>query len=257
MKMDRVKKIKDVIDMGFFLTLCERLFGVSEKKWYEEFEWSKEIVQTLSTTSQGEYSNIAFLDDDYLTNSGQKIISPLLESQLNSNGKITTQAQWDKIFRIIWVRYKNKWDRLWNLNKAEYQPLENYDMTEQETLPTKTTKENISKSYHSEQNEATKNTSDTYGFNSNTPVPVGESETTRDKLSNYQDSSETGLANDNYREESYNTYRELTRHGNIGVTTSQQMAQSEIDLWQWNFIEDVIYKDLDDILTIEAYESII
>lgn len=48
---------------------------------------------------------------------------------------------------------------------------------------------------------------------------------------------------------------ELTRSGNIGVTTSQQMLQSERDLWQlWNFFEQVVYKDLDKILVLPIYQ---
>lgn len=48
---------------------------------------------------------------------------------------------------------------------------------------------------------------------------------------------------------------ELTRSGNIGVTTSQQMLQSERDLWQlWNFFEQVVYKDLDQILVLPIYQ---
>lgn len=46
--------------------------------------------------------------------------------------------------------------------------------------------------------------------------------------------------------------RTLTRHGNIGVTTSQQMIDSEIELWQWNFFSGV-FKDIDTILTIQTY----
>lgn len=46
--------------------------------------------------------------------------------------------------------------------------------------------------------------------------------------------------------------RTLTRHGNIGVTTSQQMINSEIELWQWNFFSEV-FKDIDKILTIQTY----
>lgn len=46
--------------------------------------------------------------------------------------------------------------------------------------------------------------------------------------------------------------RTLTRHGNIGVTTSQQMLNSEIELWQWNFFSGV-FKDIDKILTIKTY----
>lgn len=55
--------------------------------------------------------------------------------------------------------------------------------------------------------------------------------------------SETGSNTNNHT---------LTRKGNIGVTTSQQMAQSEIDLWQWNFFEQV-FRDIDTLLTLPIY----
>ena len=43
-----------------------------------------------------------------------------------------------------------------------------------------------------------------------------------------------------------------TRAGNIGVTTSQQMAQSSIDLWKWNYFYD-IFRDIDSVFTISTY----
>ena len=42
-------------------------------------------------------------------------------------------------------------------------------------------------------------------------------------------------------------HRKLTRSGNIGVTTSQQMLQSEIELRQWNFY-NMIMNDIDEIM---------
>ena len=45
----------------------------------------------------------------------------------------------------------------------------------------------------------------------------------------------------------------LTRSGNIGVTTSQQMIESERTLWMWNFFRDVVFRDIDRILTIQVY----
>lgn len=45
----------------------------------------------------------------------------------------------------------------------------------------------------------------------------------------------------------------LTRSGNIGVTTSQQMIQSEHDLWKWNFFNDVVFPDIDRVLTLMIY----
>lgn len=46
--------------------------------------------------------------------------------------------------------------------------------------------------------------------------------------------------------------RKLTRSGNIGVTTSQQMIQSERDLWLWRFF-DQVFSDLDAVLTLPIY----
>ena len=45
----------------------------------------------------------------------------------------------------------------------------------------------------------------------------------------------------------------LTRSGNIGVTTSQQMLESERLLWVWNFFRDVVFPDVDKVLTINIY----
>ena len=46
---------------------------------------------------------------------------------------------------------------------------------------------------------------------------------------------------------------QLTRQGNIGVTTSQQMIQSERDLWLWDFFHSVVFPDVDRVLTIPIY----
>lgn len=46
---------------------------------------------------------------------------------------------------------------------------------------------------------------------------------------------------------------ELTRSGNIGVTTSQQMIESERGLWVWNFFFDVVFPDVDRVLTLQIY----
>ena len=45
----------------------------------------------------------------------------------------------------------------------------------------------------------------------------------------------------------------LVRSGNIGVTTSQQMLESERSLWVWNFFRNVVFPDIDRVLTIQIY----
>ena len=44
----------------------------------------------------------------------------------------------------------------------------------------------------------------------------------------------------------------LERSGNIGVTTSQQMIESERKLWEYDFIS-MVYADIDRVLTIDYY----
>lgn len=47
--------------------------------------------------------------------------------------------------------------------------------------------------------------------------------------------------------------RTLTRSGNIGVTTSQQMIQSERDLYIWNFFYNVVFPCVDKVLALQTY----
>lgn len=120
-----------------------------------------------------------------------------------------------------------------------YDPLANYDMTETQaegvardtdtdtTTPTGTT-------------TMTTNT-DRWGYDSSSGVPTDQTTATQ----SYTDYNvETDKAHDNTLTAgsltgAYNETREheLTRSGNIGVTTSQQMLQSEIDLRQQDLLE--------------------
>ena len=44
-----------------------------------------------------------------------------------------------------------------------------------------------------------------------------------------------------------------TRTGNLGLKTNQEMIQSEIDLWKWNFVDNV-FKDVVSMLGLPIYE---
>ena len=45
----------------------------------------------------------------------------------------------------------------------------------------------------------------------------------------------------------------LKRSGNIGVTTSQQMIESERQLWMWDYFT-IIFKDIDGLFTLAVYD---
>lgn len=49
------------------------------------------------------------------------------------------------------------------------------------------------------------------------------------------------------------TTRTLTRSGNIGVTTAQQMIESQRDLLLWDYFYKIVFPDIDKILTLSIY----
>lgn len=154
------------------------------------------------------------LDTEYLyLRSGEKTISPLLE-----------HTSLDKVASIIVSKFGDKWNRLYDaFITSTYNPLENYSMTESEKTNSKVKVISSGKS-------------GTYGFNSDDSVPTGESST---------ETTSEGNADDNNRE--------LKRSGNIGVTTSQQMLQSEIDLRKCNNFTEMMYEDVDSLCTLSIY----
>lgn len=112
---------------------------------------------------------------------------------------------------------------------SDYNPINNYDMTETETPNiTETTSGSSNSKVESDSNAS----SSVYGFNSTDAVPAttSDADTTTEalKANNYTDGSRTTTGT-----------RTLTRSGNIGVTTSQQMLESELELRKFDLLERV------------------
>ena len=111
-----------------------------------------------------------------------------------------------------------------------------------------------------------------YGLNSTTSVGAndnirsGSHENTRtDNLSESQSNTRTdnltrtdsSTRTDNLKEtfdKDYTRARTVTRTGNIGNITTQQMLLEEIELWKWNFVWEVI-ADVKDFLTLRLYKN--
>lgn len=99
---------------------------------------------------------------------------------------------------------------------------------------------------------------------------IAETDTRKETYSNIADTDtrkETynNIADTDTRKETYNniqdqmthntddlTTHSLTRSGNIGVTTTQQMLQQEIELRRWNYFYNVM-ADIDALLTLSVY----
>ena len=243
-------------------------------------EWYEESVGGIFKTLYNNYgetvpwlSVYSELDIEYYGNiSGHKTISPLIDKFIKLNyetgssvPKTLTDAQKTSLAKIIVNRYQNKWKKLYAVMSAEYNPIENYSMEETE-IPDISRRHTVSDDYEVTDKKSTESNftvsteteteNDVYGFNSSTPVPTGDA-TGNSKVTtqgNADENVETSKRSQTgYTEETETGTRKLVRAGNIGVTTSQHMIESEIALWQWNFFESV-YKDIDKVLTLPKYD---
>lgn len=77
-------------------------------------------------------------------------------------------------------------------------------------------------------------------------------ETFNDTITKNGSNTETSSLNDNGTLNGTNS-RTLTRSGNIGVTTTQQMIQQQRELLLWDYFYKVVFPDIDKILTLSIY----
>lgn len=283
-------------------------FGISDstlntiyfRTWSGEKEASEIIFDNLTNLQHSSYSNIYGCTDYFDT-------ADLPEEFLITLGS------------VLYNRFNLQWTKLKNTLSLQYNPIHNYELTEEfdsehsytssvdlssgtditntgtqqngttessthtgtETLLT--TNNNTDTTTHGHITETEfENSSNggTFGFNSGVAVPsstvsdeqdtvvtnsgtdsVSHSGTiTNQTTKNLTDGlTGTQTRTDNLREQSStdlerettsnnsNTHT-LTRFGNIGVTTSQRMIESERQLWYWSFYEKV-FSDLDKIIT--------
>lgn len=185
--------------------------------------------------------------------SGNKIIGSLIENFLEND--IVSDGNKVIIAQAIYAIYIKNWNALYKTLSLEYNPIENYSMTETENV--QDTHRGTLESDGSDTNTNTENTivNDTsnnqlWGFNStdsvNSDKQIGD--TTR----NIDGSINSTHKNTDTETKDITSDRTLKRSGNIGVTTSQQMIESERQLWLWNFFESV-FSDIDKILVLKIY----
>ena len=196
-----LKKINQIVDIftdstsGIFHALKDIATG-------ESFEW----------LNNDEYLDITY----YVSHSGEKYASRFYLTMLEHDKTISDIAN------IIFNKFSDKWKRIYDAIKMEYNPINNYDMVENEKVNSKIT--------------STVGTDNkTYGFNSTEPSPTDEASST---------STTEGDKEDNYRE--------LTRSGNIGVTTSAQLLEGELEVRKNIFI-DIVMNDIDTIMCLKLY----
>ena len=150
-----------------------------------------------------------------------------------------------------WLPTFTKWVSALNI---EYNPLENYDRQEDWT----------DQNYHTSNTSARRDSGNTRTFNNQDKRTIDTTAVSEDEVSAfdssvYQPSAKNTVDNDGTDTVDYSgtikdEYGEGTSglengnstdthggriHGNIGVTTSQQMLQAELDIAKWNLIEHI------------------
>lgn len=204
-------------------------------------------------------NNKFVLDNDYLVGfSSDKYISPYLQKAIEyvcDSSNIDINKLYDgslsdadrttliknlfddengmlEITAGLHQRFASKWKHIWDALNTAYNPLENYSMLEERTP-------DITKTTNGTGTTKTDSETGVFGFNSVDSNPSGTIDGNQTDTITDRTETETGTET-------------LERSGNIGVTTSQQMLQSEFEVRKYDFYKE-IYKDIDSILCLKIY----
>ena len=229
MKISDLYPIDDILD-----TTKNKIFNFFLTDNEEESEYpfiNSDNVDTLNT-------------DYYLQHSNDKFISPFVE-KLYNDGK--TPVEISSLVAVVCKnRFGEKWKKIYDALMTSYNPLENYSMEEVRT-PDLTDEETENVKTDMTTERETHATNSYKGFNADDPVLVN-------KTDGDEDVTTSGAKLDNEKSNviTHTGTEELTRSGNIGVTTSQQMLESEFKVRQYDFYKQV-FNDIDTILCLSVY----
>lgn len=229
---------------------AKKLYDVLPENWTGLFI----SAMTDASWNADETVDASKVDTAYIYgHSGNKWISSFVEHYL-VNGKLTSEGV-TAISGVLWQIFGENWNRLWEINKAEFDPLENYNRTEEHDVDEsgKETMDRTHQGHDTSVNEGVSNdnkdTSKVYGFNSASPVDASESASSHKSTNTFT----PGVSDK--EEKSFtdrNTHTTIHAYGNIGVTSAQDMASQSISLWKWKFWMGVM-EDIDSYLTLSCY----
>ena len=134
-----------------------------------------------------------------------------------------------------WYRTFKKWYEALNI---DYNPLENYDRYEDWTEDTNhdhTITNVMSGKLSGTESGSGNRTGSKSAFDSSSLQPYDKDDTS----SSTNTSSTADENTTNKLDESTNFNKTGRAHGNIGVTTSQQMLEAELDVVKWNLVEHI------------------
>lgn len=163
------------------------------------------------------------------------------------------------LINIISNKYYNKWKKVFETYKLDYEVLSPYNMSitdNTEDTMTSNDKFNTSRDNRQEGTENSTNNditqSNVYAYNSAVASP-NENSTTNTSLNSTTTQNNTTTGNDNRDYTRDNSIKKtITRKGNIGNTLPQEMIERQRKLLD-TLLYDIIFKDIATVISRERY----
>lgn len=206
--------------------------------------------------SQNPNESVVNLSILYINRSGNKVASPLLESEYS---KFDITEVEERVGSILFSLYNNKWQKSLEALHMEYDPLKSYEYNETETpdititgTNNRTSKEVVAGTNVNERDFSTVDNLSVYGYNSTSPEPKDKNTTSdtgtgTETINRTNDDTENG----NFSRTESGT-RTIHKDGTTWVHTRQRLLKEEMQLREYDIYE-VIFRDIDKILTCPMY----
>lgn len=205
--------------------------------------------------------------------SGSSKASSLVRYYLGTDGHVTSEGE-AALGLMLTNIYKNNWDRQWEALQAEYEILDNVtEHTENEIKHTGYDEDIFGNKRHVDgeqkinyaddvvhddayvdEHETLKAAYDDPNYSPDAKVKddIPEHKTTRDAREDTY--GQKVITDDSYSDKHHKGTTDKTiidRHGNIGVTSSQQMITQELELRKYDFFDEM-FNDIDKYLCLHV-----
>ena len=206
-----------------------------------------------------DFTNTASLDIFFAMTYGEKLIAPIINMFVDDDTGEVDDDDLGALASMIYQLRGNEWSRLYDVYKAEYDPLDNTDVYEEtrenraisgangntRTLNT-TTSNSGSSTVQSTSSGSGSTSSNVFGFDSTNAVgdSTGSDSSSTNATTGTQMSNsvqDTGTVTDAGTNSSSDSFQRIyTKHGNIGVMTPADLLGGTVTMWQWTFIIQVM-----------------
>lgn len=227
-------------------------------------------AMTAVATARGDsmpWANAPGIDDesldlDFLTTYGNRETSVLVDLYAKIAGATLplSSETMQTLAKVVLNKYNKDFTRQWNVWGIEYDPLQNFDLTETEQVTRAATDTNeVTRTTNNQSTTAGNTKTDTtrqdnvYGFNSDNGVPSGDSteNTLTDVAQTVNDEGGESENADATRNETET--RTKNTSGDNSVRSTQYMLNEEREAWTFDFF-GAINKMIASVLTCAYYD---